>query len=366
MKLQLLALSVIAGLAVGCGKSEEAATGGGSNVLEAWKPHDAPINLDASFARNINALPSSATLATQPWPDTYWPSYEGGVSSRWNSSNPQPFKYVPPTLAELRTMTKDQLMELSPAEKFDIFRGDYNYSLVQSERSRTSPSDESWEGICHGWAPASTLFAEPQPVVLSNADGIAIPFGSADVKAMLSYYQGQVAQAPTQFLGLRCNIKIDDYDSARANEDDCKGVNAGAFHIVLANQIGIKNKSFIADVVRDFQVWNHPISGFTSSIQSKAGVGPNAAPGTVRELQVQTTMYYVVESTPQWTSLVASDYTTARTYSYTLELNASDEIIGGEWLQNDRPDFLWTQERVPFTRGFEALERLYEASTTRN
>jgi hypothetical protein len=366
MKLQLLALSVIAGLAVGCGKSDVDSTGDGSNVLEAWKPHDAPINLDSSFARNINDLPSSATLASQPWPDTYWPSYEGGVSSRWNSSNPQPFAYVPPTLAQLRSMSPDQLMELSPAEKFDILRGDYNYSLVQSERSRTSPSDETWEGICHGWAPASTLYAEPQPVVLANADGISIPFGSADVKAMLSYYQGQVAQAPTQFLGLRCNVKIEDYDSARANADDCKGVNAGAFHIVLANQIGIKNQSFIADVTRDFQVWNHPIAGFSSSIQSKADISPTAAPGTVRELQVQTRMFYVVESNAQWSSLVASDYTTARNYNYTLELNDSGEIIGGEWLQADRPDFLWNQQRVPFTRDFEALEKLYEASTARN
>jgi hypothetical protein len=129
-----------------------------------------------------------------------------------------------------------------------------------------------------------------------NVQGIIWFIGSVfdklhkDVKAMLSYYQGQVSQAPTQFLGLRCNIKIDDYDSARANEDDCKGVNAGAFHIVLANQIGLKNKSFIADVTRDFQVWNHPISGFTSTIQSKPGVSATAAPGTVRELQVQTTM----------------------------------------------------------------------------
>lgn len=366
MKLQLFALSVVAGLAVGCGTADVVATNGGSDVLEAWKPHDAPINLDSSFARNINALPTSASLAKQPWPDSYWPSYEGGVSARWNSSNPQPFEYVSPTLAQLRSMSKEQLMELSPAEKFDILRADYGYSLVRSERSRTSPSDESWEGLCHGWAPASTLFDEPKPVVMSNADGIAIPFGSADIKAMLTYYQGQVAQAPTHFLGLRCNIKIDDYSSARANEDDCKGVNAGAFHIVLTNQIGLKNKSFVADVIRDIQVWNHPISGFTSSIQSKSGISASAAPGTVRELLVQTTMFYVVESTPQWSSLVSSDFRTARTYNYTLELNAADEIVGGEWLQNDRPDFLWTQERVPFRSGFEALEKLYEASTAPN
>lgn len=347
--------------AVACGGPSPQVSG--SSLQEAWKPHDAPINLGPDYERDLVKLPSSGELSTAPWADSYWPSYEGGISARWASDNPQPFTYTSPSLSQLKSMDSEALAELSPAEKFDILRGDYSYPLVQLERSRTSPDAEGWEGICHGWAPASMLYKEPQPITIENADGIKVPFGSADVKALLSYYQGQIARPQTEFLGLRCNIKIENYDDARANADDCKGVNAGAFHIVLANQIGLRNEGFVADVTRDFEVWNHPISAFRSSIQSKSGISPTAAPGTVREVQVETVMFYVVESSPQWNSLVSSDYTTARTYRYTLELDASGAIIGGEWQQDDRPDFLWKQGLEDFRYGFEALENLYQQST---
>lgn len=35
---------------------------------------------------------------------------------------------------------------------------------------------------------AALEYAQPNPVVLTNADGIQIPFGASDVKALLTYY----------------------------------------------------------------------------------------------------------------------------------------------------------------------------------
>jgi hypothetical protein len=347
--------------AVACGLGTPAQQDG-SSVQEAWKPHDEPLNLAPDYDRRLDSLPASAQLAKAPWPDTYWPSYEGGISARWASNDPQHFTYESPTREALLTMSLEEKAQLSPAEKFDILKGDYSYSLVRSERMRTSPTKPSWEGLCHGWAAASMLYDEPAPATVTNADGIEIPFGSADIKGLITYYQGQVARPQSQFLGLRCNVAIDDYNDPRAREDDCKGVNAGAFHVVLANQIGLRNEGFVVDVTRDLEVWNHPVSGFQSLISPKADISPTAAPGTVREVMVETTMYYVVESMPQWSKLNAADYTSERTYVYTLEIDASGAIIGGEWLQEDRPDFMWKQGRDAFSRGFEALEDLYRAS----
>lgn len=115
-----------------------------------------------------------------------------GIAHRWQSQNPQDFQYQLNTLAQLKTMSADDIMKLSPAEKYDIFNQRYDYPTVHSEWQRTSPQDPQWEGICHGWAPASLSFAQPNVVELTNADGIKISFGSSDIKALLSYWVGQV------------------------------------------------------------------------------------------------------------------------------------------------------------------------------
>lgn len=83
-------------------------------------------------------------------PRADWPSQLGGIAHRWNSNNSQDFSYTFNTLAQLQNMTQDQLAQLSPAEKLDIFAGRYDYPTVQSEWQRTSPNDAQWEGLCHG------------------------------------------------------------------------------------------------------------------------------------------------------------------------------------------------------------------------
>lgn len=336
----------------------------GNDPQEAWRPHDAPFHLDSDFVRTFNALPTEGQLSKLPWPDTYWPSYEGGIAARWNKNATESFNYTSPSLNQLRNMTQSQIATLSPAEKMDILNRRYDYPLRNAEWNRTSPDRPTWEGLCHGWAPAAAVYEEPKPVVIRNEDGIQIPFGSSDVKALLIFNQGNYARPNTRFLGKRCNVDFNDVVAGRAEAEDCKGVNPGAFHIVLANQIGLKNQSFMADVTRDLEVWNHPVSAFRSRFANRSTIGRNAAFGTVREVQVQTTMYYSVETNPAWGTLGAdpSLYTTSKTYNYTLELDRAGQIIGGEWLGEDRPDFLWNQEAAGFYGYFSRLGTVYSES----
>ena len=37
-----------------------------------------------------------------------------------------------------------------------------------------------------------------------------------------------------------------------------------------------------------------------------------------------------------------------KVYSYRLELDISGSIVGGEWLNELRPDFLWSMEKPEF------------------
>jgi hypothetical protein len=48
--------------------------------------------------------------------------------------------------------------------------------------------------------------------------------------------------------------------------------------------------------------------------------------------------------------------------NYDLELDGSGAIIGGEWRQRDRPDFLWTQTAPVLTGYFAGLQQIYDAS----
>jgi hypothetical protein len=104
----------------------------------------------------------------------------------------------------------------------------------------------SWEGICHVRTPASMNHTGSRLRLLRNTDVIDVPFGTEDIKALLNYY-GLVHRMNDTFqLGKRCF----DPGPRAANPDCHKNLNAGAFHIVLANRIGIEQEGLIAYLQR--------------------------------------------------------------------------------------------------------------------
>jgi hypothetical protein len=325
--------------------------------MEAWNAPNAPERLQWDLVTDIHALPLQAKLEKVPWTDSYWPSMRGGIAARWNGGG-SGFGYRPPSPTALKRMTLEQLKRLSPAEKYDVYVGRYDYPTVKSERSRTSPADFSWEGLCAGWAPASLHFDEPEPVVLEGANGVKVPFGSSDIKALLMYYQDKVALSTDRMLGLRCG-------TGPASSGACRDVNAGSFHILLSNYLGLRKQGFVVDITRGNEVWNHPVYGFTSRILEERTPSRNAAPGAIKELRVETTINYIVEIDQSWSShrgrtRIPGDAT--KRYSYLLELNVNDEIIGGEWLTADRPDFAWIAARPEFVGYFSQLGAVYNAA----
>ena len=250
-----------------------------SNAKEAWNANNDPINLRDAYTVNFDQLPLQGELSRKPWTDSYWPSYRGGIADRWNDPDAESaFKYTLYDLDDIRRLRPEELVRLSPAEKYDIFMGRYDYPLVHHERWRTNPEDPGWFGLCHGWAPAAINYDEPHAVTLRGANGIDVPFGASDVKALLTF--AQQFGNDTRFLGSRCNWRPDQPEFLTAAE--CRDTNAGSFHVVLTNQIGMLGSSFVADMSRSDQVWNHPIYGFTAAVESRSNeVYPGAAPGTV-------------------------------------------------------------------------------------
>ena len=347
-----------------CGKSGASI----SPIKEAWNKANDPIQLAQDYQLSFDQLPLAGETPKRPWSDTYWPSYRSGIAVRWNGNDKTAFDYTTPTADELSQMSFSEIAKLSAAEKYDILAGRFDYPLVTRERERTSANRPTWEGICHGWSPAAINFEEPKSVTVSTIDGVAIPFGSSDVKALLSYYQGEISNANFRSIGERCDVDISNLTPDQI-PIECRDTNAGAFHVVLTNQLGIMKQAFVADVTIDLEVWNQPVHGFKSKVVSRNdGASPGAARGTVAEVTIETKMMYSVEVGANWDALngTLSQANRIKTYSYRVELNAGGEIIGGAWISEDRPDFLWQQEKPEFEGYFSKLSDLYSAAVASN
>jgi hypothetical protein len=132
--------------------------------------------------------------------------------------------------------------------------------------------------------------------------------------------------------------------------------------VVLANILGLQHKGFVIDRTRDLQVWNQPVWSYRSTIDGTQGPSPGAAEGTVKEVIVTSDVSYTVETQPRWDAWGQEAPSQISHYRYRLELDAGGNIIGGEWLTADRPDFMWMQEAPVFADYFAPLKAIYEAS----
>lgn len=165
-----------------------------SQTKENWKETSFPQFPDSNdpkflapnSVREFNRLPLSARLDEEkiPWSESYFPNVFGGVARRWQSPGISPWEYASPTKQELKNMSKSEIRKLSPVEKLDIYLGHYDYPLLKQERSRVRPTDPAWVGLCNGWTAVSLALKEPNAVIMRNKDGISIPFGSTDIKAL--------------------------------------------------------------------------------------------------------------------------------------------------------------------------------------
>ncbi len=361
-----------------------------------WKNNPTKMGIDYivgkyKYSHKFAQLPTSGDLETRPWSGDYWPTYKGGITYRWNSSSSRVKDRIGYKLLSKEEYLTVDTKSLSPAEKYDLYIGNFENTLTKFERNRTkilqtikgNPQyDEKfeiprWEGLCHAWAPATIHYKSPKPVTLVGPSGIEVSFGASDIKALLTYFVHHYDSLHTYFLGGRCNVDFgklrtklntkkitkEEFDK-EMQRNECLDTNAGAFHIVLTNQIALMKEGFIVDVTRDFEVWNQAVHGFETKVLSeKMGKSENAAPGTVKEVTVRTKMYYTVEVDHSWEQTVPTSRSErVAYYEYRLELNKNGEIIGGEWLSEDRPDFLWNSVIPEFKGYFKELKRVYEES----
>jgi hypothetical protein len=327
-----------------------------------WPGHSNPYIIGKHFKVDLEQLPLSGKLSDSRlgWPGNHWPNYKGGIASRWSAGNPQNFSYKFMGPEELKKLEPHELRELSPAEKFDILNNDYTYSTVRRVFRSVSPRENEWHGICHGFAPASIHHPEPMSVELTNDAGITVQFYSSDVAALLSYYYAKVVSTPVQFIGKRCNYR--ENNVPRRAKSACDGMNAGAFHVVLTNKLGLDGVGFVVDIDRYSEVWNHVAVDYHTYDYAFSEPVATSAPGTVKRLQVETIVTYASEIAPKFGPVLGTENAVylQNTYEYYLDLDQDNRVIGGDWIGEKRPDFVWTQDKASFNGKWSLINKIYQ------
>lgn len=191
-------------------------------------------------------------------------------------------------------------------------------------------------------------------------------------------------------MGNRCNSDL--YKNpALANSSECEDMNAGAFHVMITNLVGLQKSGFVIDRERSdqvcvlmvlqhqewryisVQVWNQPLFAYNASIDHVAGAS---------SANVALTLYYAKETDADYNAhptLVFNE-----TYFYSLDIDSDGMVKGGKfkvldlcfcsrlflgtiWIEQefDRTDFAWMVKLNPFSGYWKALGVIYAASVKR-
>ena len=330
---------------VSCGKpiTEEKAPGKYVSALQAGVSETTLLN--QTMYMNFDFLPLAGETNHQMkyWSGDSWRLKFGSINYRWNSLQPVGRNYVSPHARDLKKLSLEDLKALAPTEKYDLWMGRYDYPLKKLVEDYLPAVPLDWEGLCHGWAGASLNHPEPAPLTLENPDGIMIPFGSADIKALLTFYYSLENVDEHLQVGKRCE-GVNSLTEDRCDED----VTPADFHIILTNKIGLRGESFIVDIDRDVEVWNHPIVSYRTTILKDIRGGN-------RRMVLRTSLYYVdVVEKNYWYPTIGtlSHIISKQQLDYELYLSPDGNIIGGKWLSRNRPDFIWTIGKVKEFTGY--------------
>jgi len=341
-----------------------------SAYADNWDKNNDPANFDSRYEYSFNALPKNATLPNNkmPWSSSFWPRKKGSINYRWNTPNPTGFDLRSPTRQQVMSMSQEQLAQLSPAEKFDLARGFYDYPLSTSVAKNAKKDAKDFEGVCDGWTAAAIQFSEPTPVAMTNPDGIVIPFGSSDVKALMSYdfsINQNSGELGSVFVGKYCVVPF----GMNLKVGSCTDINPGAMHVILANQLGLKKESFGVDIDSGKETWNQPVYGYEFEVR-----GQTKADHAASALIIHAKLKYA-EDDPDgeeaknvftWDPTVGTLKYAAGVMEmdYVLELDYSGRIIGGSWLGNSKtkhPDLFWMPtNKMKFSAEFDYLNKIYK------
>ncbi len=317
-------------------------------------------------------------------------------------------------------LSEEELGRLSPSEKYDLILGDTTFDLtnriwsfantwgnekkwgflssIEISDGQILPKSNRfmahWEGICHGWAVAAGHTPRPRKTVyVKLPNGKKLPVYPNDIKALISLtWANSTIQSNVIVEGNRCNRKNPDTDiygryiDLVKDRDDtelyprCADVHPGIFHVSMINILGVEGRSFVVDKNPEAPVSNQPVSGYelyyfnprsgkrhrlSRAILSRNDYGEDDPfrksrhPESTHIVGVEVKLKYTDWENPraELYNSSANDSINDFSFTYDLELNASGEVIGGQWRvkrkgglgffggKTHQPDFFWVVPR---------------------
>ena len=378
--LLLLTLSLVF-IIISCGRfqpqSQKPAVSGKDGKSDAWDYRNDPDRLNMSLNYKLGELPKRGESEKTPWPGDYWATYKDSTNHRWQRGELSPLEKYDMAFNDWRPSESFMSLEpfnpatcndfdeeyydrLGPAAKYQS----RNKGNAKARNGRDDDDDgeadecgdhdgvETWWGLCHAWVPAAILEDEPQHAAVYNG----VTFEVSDIKALL---MTAYDKSSAIIVGGRCNEKeVERDDNGRLTQSQCRDTNAGTFHVVITNILGVQKRALAEDRTYNYQVWNQPIRSYKvdkmdeinlEKALSLLGVEGTSYPfndKAKRFFEVRMNVDYITESSPSKEPMIPSidRYTRTDRYHYLLELDERENIIGGEWLGSSRenhPDFLW-------------------------
>ena len=137
----------------------------------------------------------------------------------------------------------------------------------------------------------------------------------------------------------------------------CEDVNAGTFHLALANWIGRREQTIIFDKEAYHQVWNYPLYEYkvlpaSRFINRSEALRLTGQRGNRYPFNRLATSFYYTKMHVGYAQVLSdrenSTYPNltkkSEVYEYILEIDDFGDIVGGEWIGDSyhaHPDFLW-------------------------
>jgi hypothetical protein len=305
-----------------------------------------------------------------------------------------------------RTKMKDGT-ERADADQFEGVNNNEHFLDVQASYARFDEgvqyrywkrrpdSISYWFGICDGWAAASIYLPRPvRPVTVQSPLGFPITFYPDDLKALGSYLFARTNNdymntMNYRFAGRPCaewgDPEVD--QEGYVKDFRCNDMDAGLFHLVLLNRVGVDRTGFILDIDNNHKINNHPVgsyeiryfnlgTGKEGSLESSVVPRFAVEDGFARRRHPQTVSLVGVKARVdyryyQWTENNRErtedsskfDLVRSEEYVYDLELDREGRVLGGEWgnrydedmdesvLYAKQPDFMWMAdlEALPYS-----------------
>lgn len=262
-------------VAVGCGTNEATVTvdEGGPSATgkqeERWTAADAPALFGPDIQFKFDALPLTGEAAVIPWAGNYWPTYEDNINVQWDgTSDSASVKYekafaltgVEDAVSKAHGIdSRATAKECKEASECDSKLGETCGKRRGKDTGRCIPT---WWGVCHAWSPAAILVPEPKYPVTRNG----VTFKIQDLKALGTLVHNSTT---SKFVSLRCDVgagenavKYDEYGRPSSANAQCRDTNAGTWHLLATNYLGIKHQAFVEDRTFDHEVWNQPLRGY--------------------------------------------------------------------------------------------------------